>query len=266
MISIIIPCFNTGEYLLDAIHSCLTSTYLNIEVIIVNDGSTEGKTLEILKNILDDNVIVVHKENGGPASARNFGVSKAKGDFLFFLDSDNLVHPEYFEKAINVVNADSKIAVVYSKPIFFGSPDIQDYRFETKTFNFDALLRGNYIDMCSLVRKESFSRINGFDESKSLIICEDWDLWIRIAQQGLKFHFLNDALFYYRIRPESLMGSADLARRQEMLRYLGNKHSQVIHKKYRQYFRIMEKIQERPFYYFLRILYNKYFLRQPFIK
>ncbi len=265
MISVIIPVFNSGDFLENAIASILKSNEVEFEIIIVNDGSNDAYTIRVLESLNHNSMIVLDKENGGPASARNFGATHATGDFLFFLDSDNLIHPKYFEKALNITKADSKVAVVYSNPSFFGSGASPVMRFESRAFDFDALLAGNYIDMCSMVRRDTFLNVGGFDEAKDLIGWEDWDLWIRIAQAGWRFHYLDEVLFDYRVREDSLMGSADSARREEMLTYLGNKHSFVIHRKYRQYFRVMDQIQEKPFRYFLKILYYKYVLRKPFI-
>jgi glycosyltransferase involved in cell wall biosynthesis len=267
LVSVIIPVYNSGQYLFDAIKSCFDSSFTELEIVLVNDGSTDPSTMSILESInFQFNVRIFHKTNSGPASARNFGVKNSKGDFLLFLDSDNLIRSDYLKKAIALMNQENDLGVVYSKPAFFGANQADAARFEVREFYFDALLSGNYIDMCSLVRKEAFLEVGGFDENQNVFFGEDWDLWIRIAQKGWKFYFLNEVLFNYRIREESLMGQINLEKRSLTLNYLGAKHGFVIHQRYRQYFRVMDQIQKNPLSYFLRILYYKYIKRQPFMK
>jgi glycosyltransferase involved in cell wall biosynthesis len=267
LVSVIIPVYNSGLFLYDAINSCIDSSFSELEIVLVNDGSTDPSTISILESInFQFNVRIFHKPNGGPASARNFGVQHSKGDFLLFLDSDNLIQPDYLKKAMDLMSQKNDLGVVYSKPAFFGANQADAVRFEVREFNFDALLAGNYIDMCSLVRKEAFLEVGGFDEHLDLVGWEDADLWIRIAQTKWKFKFLDEILFDYRIREDSLMGLANKETKERMLRYLGAKHGFVIHQRYRQYFRVMDQVQKNPLSYFLRILYYKYIKRQPFIK
>jgi glycosyltransferase involved in cell wall biosynthesis len=267
-VSIVIPCFNSGIVLLEALESCRNSQFQDFEILVVDDGSTDSRTIEILSQIeCSISLSVLRKNNGGASSARNFGVKEAKGEFLFFLDSDNLIRPDYLTHAVQVIQEDAEICVVYAKPFFFGNEGAQESsRFEVLDFSFDLLLAGNYVDMCSLVRKKAFLEVGGFDENQELFFGEDWDLWIRLTQAGWKFHFLNEVLFDYRIRKGSLMDQVDSYKRERTLRYLGTKHGYILHQRYRQYFRLMEKIQAKPLSFFLRVIYYKYILRKSLIK
>jgi glycosyltransferase involved in cell wall biosynthesis len=233
----------------------------------VDDGSTDYKTIQLIKHKKWPEIVkIIYKSNGGPASARNYGVHHSKGDFLLFLDSDNLIRPDYLKRAMTLISQKSDLGVVYTKPAFFGANQADAVRFEVREFNFDALLAGNYIDMCSLVRKEAFLEVGGFDEHSDLVGWEDADLWIRLAQTRWKFKFLDEILFDYRVREDSLMGLANQQTKERVQKYLGAKHGFVIHQRYRQYFRVLDQIQKKPFSYFLRILYYKFIKRQPFIK
>lgn len=266
-VSIIIPCHNSGNFLLEAIESCHRSIFSEFEIIVINDGSSEPETLDILTQIESlDKVSVYHQSNKGASAARNFGVGYSKGEFLLFLDSDNKIRPDYLTRAFELFLRNSQLGVVYSRPRFFGTVSNPEERFEVKSFNLDSLLAGNYIDMCSLVRKKAFLEVGAFDENQELFFGEDWDLWIRIALSGWEFHFIDEILFDYRIRQESLMGQVDEEKQRRTLLYLGTKHGPVIHHRYRQYFRVMDQIQKKPFSYFLRILYHRYILGKPFIK
>lgn len=261
LVSIIIPCFNSGSLLLEAIVSCFNSNYKEFEVLVIDDGSTDEMTFEILKEVQKKyDLKVIYKPNGGPASARNVGIENSKGDFLFFLDSDNKIHVDYLSKALEVFQSNPLVGVVYSKPSFFGAAGFETSRFEARCFSFDSILSGNYIDMCSLVRWEVIDEVGGFDEHPDLIGWEDWDLWIRVAQTKWKFHFLEEELFDYRVRPDSLMGSSHQFKKEKMLQYLGSKHGFLIHSRYRKYFKLAEKLEKNPFFYFFRIIFYKYFL------
>lgn len=266
MVSIIIPYYNSQEFIADAIKSIFSSSISFFEILIIDDGSIVPPDISFFN--LDERkcIKIFKKENGGPASARNFGVKFATGDFLFFLDSDNSIHKDYLKKAYQIMVEDESIGVVYSKANFFSENGIFKDRFETKNFNLDAILAGNYIDMCSMVRKKAFEEIGGFDENNSLIGWEDADLWVRLGQTKWKFKFLNEILFNYRVRDNSLMGMADKQKMNQMLQYFSAKHGFIIHHKYRKYYRVTRKIEERPFTFFLRVLYYKYFLRRPLIK
>lgn len=265
MISIIIPCFNSGQFLNEALESIMNSGSIESEIIIVNDGSTDDFTITLLEDLEEKGIKVIHQGNQGPAAARNKGVFHSRGEYLLFLDSDNMVRPQYLKLAKGILDSENYVGVVYAKPHFFGAVNDSSIRFNSRTFSFDSLLAGNYIDMCSLVRRETFLEVNGFDEHRDLIGWEDADLWIRISQTKWKFHFIDEILFEYRVRKDSLMGAADQVKRERMLRYFGAKHGYLIHQRYRQYFRVLDKIQEKPFSYFLRIVYYKYILRKPLI-
>lgn len=261
LVSIIIPCFNSGPLLLEALASSIDSIYKEFELLVIDDGSTEEETLELLKEIQKKSDLkIIHKPNGGPASARNLGIENSKGDFLFFLDSDNRMHKDYLSKSLEVFQSNSLVGVVYSKPNFFGEIGFEISRFQARDFSLDSILSGNYIDMCSLVRREVILEVGGFDEHLDLIGWEDWDLWIRVAQTKWKFHFLEEELFDYRVRPDSLMGSSHQFKKEKMLQYLGAKHGFLIHSRYRKYFKLAEKIENNPFSYFFRIIFYKYFL------
>lgn len=266
LVSVIIPVYNSGVFLDEAIQSCLNSTYPCIEIVVVDDGSTDVETMQILRSQQwPDNVTIVHKENGGPASARNLGIKNSFGEFIFFLDSDNKIQSDYLVKAYKVLESNPSVGVVYSSPFFFGDTDSFELRFKPLKFSMNSIFAGNYIDMCTLIRRSVFDELGGFDEHFDLIGWEDWDFWIRVAQSKWLFHYLDEELFDYRVRKDSLMGQAIELKKEKMLRYLGSKHGFIFHQKYRQYFRVLENIQRNPFSYFLRILIYKYILRKPLI-
>ena len=265
MVSVIIPCYNSGAELYEALNS-LNRINVEIEVVVVDDGSTNEYTLKILDNIREKGIKVLKKSNGGPGDARNLGVKNSTGEFLFFLDSDNRVSDRYFDLALEVFQTFPKVGVVYGKPNFFSENGSVSTRFETKPFSYDSLMCGNYIDACCFVRRSTFEEVGGFHVHPHLKGWDDADLWIRISHTRWEFHFLDEVLFDYRVREDSMMGLVDDENIENMLQYFGKKYGYYYHKKYRQYFRVIDQIQKNPFLWFLRILYYKYIKRTPLIK
>lgn len=260
MFSIIIPCYNTGQFLIEAINSVLVLDIDGLEIVVVNDGSTDEFTLSVLNSIHNPIITIIHQENKGLSAARNIGVKFSSNKFIFFLDSDNRVKLGYFEKALKAFNENSDVGVVYSRPFFFGESNIP--RFNSQKFNFDALLARNFIDACAFVRRDAFNEIGGFDENRGLYISEDWEFWIRLALTTWKFHFLDEQLFDYRIRKDSMIGEGNEEKIKMALRYIGNKHGFIFHNSYRRYYKFIKKIEERPFTLFLKVLYYKYILKR----
>lgn len=203
-LSIIIPYYNTGEYIREAIESIEQyKGSISYEIIIVNDGSTDELSLKELDRLQQTNkYIIAHQQNQGSSAARNAGVKISRGDFLFFLDSDNMVIPAYIDSSLKILLSNPEIGVVYGRPKFIGNIDrVLNYPQE---FDIAELLDRNYIDMCAFVRRTSFDEAGGFDISPDLVSCVDWDLWLRVYKQNWKFHYLNEDSFIYRVRPDSI--------------------------------------------------------------
>jgi glycosyltransferase involved in cell wall biosynthesis len=233
LISIIIPCFNSGEYLPDALSS--VESYRgtnNYEIIIVNDGSTDLQTIKLLEQLKKDKLKIIEQENKGPAAARNTGVKASTGEYILFLDSDNKIRGSYIDIGIELMNNNQDIGVVYGKPFFFGDTNVA--RFNSRDFCMSTLLLCNYIDMCSVVRKSMLIKLGGLDESQALIGHEDWELWIRAGAAGWKFRYVDKVLYEYRVRENSLVKqSLREDEHAKMLEYLYIKHLKIFLKNYK---------------------------------
>ena len=234
-ISVIIPCYNSGNYLMEAIESVKKSSHkYSYEIVITNDGSTDKQTLLLLKELSQQGYLVLHQENRGPASARNTAINNSKGEYLLFLDADNKIKDSYIDKAVDILNSNEAIGVVYANPTYFGNI-IKERVFVTRTFNIRDLIAENYIDMCSIVRKKVWESISGFDEKRVLIGHEDWDFWIRTSKLGWKFFYLNEELFYYRINNNSLISTIiNNKKYQDVFKYIYEKHHDLVFKYYRE--------------------------------
>lgn len=256
IVSIIIPCYNSGNYLLEAIESIQTSVGdVMHEIIIVNDGSTDYKTIQLLTKMNIPNVIVLHQENKGPAAARNTGIKKSKGEFLLFLDSDNKIRENYFRKGLSILINNKEIGVVYGNPHFFGEGTVP--RFNPEKFDKFKLLRQNYIDMCALIRKSVWIEEGEFDEESRIIGFEDWEYWIRLSNTKWKFYFLDEICFDYRIRSNSLVKAFNREEFNRMREYILLKHFQKTLDNCQMLYNLWKYESNRPFRTFAKNILRK---------
>jgi len=256
-LSVIIPCFNGGTYLMEAIESVQANIgNIGYEIIIVNDGSTDYETIELLDKINIRHVVIVHQENKGPAAARNTGIKKSKGAFLLFLDSDNKIRENYFTKGLSILMSNTEIGVVYGNPHFFGE-DVGP-RFKSEKFDKFKILRHNYIDMCTLMKKSVWIEEGEFDEESSIIGYEDWEYWIRLSNTKWKFYFLDEVCFDYRIRSNSLvMTTLDGEKIRRMREYILLKHFYKTVDNYQILYNLRKYESNKPFRTFTKNVLRK---------
>jgi glycosyltransferase involved in cell wall biosynthesis len=195
------PCFNDGAYLAEALESVLGQTYTPLELIIVNDGSTDAATNDLLAEIAGPPTLKLNTNRVGPAAARNAGIRAAAGRYVLPLDADDKIHPRYVEKAVAVLESQPKVGVVYCQADYFGA---RTGRWELPPYAADRMFFGNIIFVTALFRKEDWDRVGGFDESLTHGL-EDYDFWLSIMEEGREVVQLPEVLFYYRIKPESRM-------------------------------------------------------------
>lgn len=196
LVSIIIPCYNTEEFLDETLNSVLNQTYLNWEAIIVNDGSPDNTKEVVAKWLVKDSRFqYFEKENGGLASSRILGINKSNGKYIFPLDSDDYIHNTFVKKAVLKLESDSKIEVVYSQVINFGE---KNGLFKLQDYSLEYLLLKNCIVASAFFRKETYDKVGGY--CKDLKFLEDWDLWISLLKNGGKVFRIEEPLFFYRTR------------------------------------------------------------------
>ena len=185
LISVIIPAYNAERTLRQTIESIQNQTFSNIEIIVINDGSTD-RTLDVLADISDQRLKVFSYENGGVCAARNRGVSYAAGDFISFVDADDLWTSDKLEAQFNALKAHPDADVVYSWTYFFYEQTGETISGHPTFFEGDvytALLQENFLSSGSniLVRKERINQIGGFDPT--FPHCADWDFYLRLSAQ-----------------------------------------------------------------------------------
>ncbi len=206
LLSVIIPCYNHGQYIHDAIDSVLTYTDKPIEIIIVDDGSADDFTIRKMTELKEAGFHVIQQPNSGLAKARNAGIEAAKGKYILPLDADNKIRADYIRKSLPILEA-NECDIVYAKPDFFGD-NIESRKFLTKKFNGTDLIHGNYIDACSIFKKSIWEENQGYDENMPYQGYEDWDFWLNSYFRGFRFHFLDEELYEYRILTNSMISKS----------------------------------------------------------
>lgn len=207
LVSVIIICYNGAHYLPDAIESCLTQTYSPLEIIVVDDGSTDN-TAEVAQSYTE--VKYIYRENGGIAQARNTGIATATGHFIQFLDSDDVILPEKIQRSVAVLQQEPSIGLVYTN-------------YEVRSTDFSNALpsqaptdrpQGNVVrelvqttssffpPHCPFIRAEHVHATGGFRVGCHGV--EDWLMWITLAAQGVMFHYIDEVLAWYREVPGSV--------------------------------------------------------------
>lgn len=218
LVSIIIPCYNAERWIADAIESCLAQTYHPIEIIVVDDGSTDGSA-ETAKSCLMQGHIpyqIIHIENSGPSRARNIGWQYAQGEWVQFLDADDLLTPDKINLQMQRVLTDSPdTAVLFSKWQYLTQHNNQGWQASgyihqpSLSEPIPDLLRSDaFLAMGSYIVQRCWLKcVAGFDESMWLI--EDVNLLLRIAHTGGKFIFVDTPhpIFFYRQQSTSLSHS-----------------------------------------------------------
>jgi GT2 family glycosyltransferase len=240
-LSIVIPCFDHGEFLVEAVASAERSLGEPYELIVIDDGSQQPRTLEVLAALESARYFVVHQGNRGLAAARNRGFELATGPYVLPLDSDNRLRAGFLEAAARVLDEDPGMGVVYGDRFEFG---LRSGAVQVPAFDLDTLLTGNFIDACAVIRKRLWAECGGFDRAMPYQAWEDWDLWISAAERGWRFHHLPGVMFEYRVRPGSMSWHAatpEIGRPQQ--RYIVEKHRDLYLQRLPQLLMVVQSVQ-----------------------
>lgn len=235
LVSVIIPIFNSEEYLEETIQSVISQTYKNIEIILINDGSNDGSA-EICKKYanIDNRIVYISKNNGGVVEARNLGIKMSKGGVILPVDSDDIIYKTYIEKAVKVFETNN-VDIVYCDAELFGN---KKGKWDLPEYSLKNMLRDNCIFVSALFRKYLWENVGGY---KDYMQCstEDYDFWLHLIEYGAKIYKIPEVLFKYRIRENSRSSkacsrkkiiiqnhkdlyrkNADLLYRKDILRYI----------------------------------------------
>jgi O-antigen biosynthesis protein len=205
LVSVIIPCYNYGAFVREAIKSVLAQTFQRLEILVIDDGSTEEFTKEVLRDLQFEKTTVIHQANQGLAQTRNTGATMASGKYICFIDADDVIEPTYLEKALPVLESDESVGSCYSWVQCFG-----DCTSIWKTEDLDPffLKVRNTSSSHSVIRKEAWEKVRDANGAGFLSkydgYFEDWVFWIDMLQCGYRGVVIKEPLIRYRIHKNSL--------------------------------------------------------------
>lgn len=203
LVTVIIPCFNYGQYVEDAIDSVLAQTFTNFEIIVVDGGSTDESTIAKLK-ALNKSKTTIHYREGRHlvGDNRNFGIEKALGKYICCLDADDMLKPTYLEKALF-------IAETYHYDVVY--PSVQCFGQTSKVWHvnqvdFLSCAEGDNISTVALFRKDVWRAVGGYKDwgLKEEYVFEDWEFWVRVLGNGFRVKRLIEPLMLYRVHGQGL--------------------------------------------------------------
>lgn len=212
-LSVVIPCYNAEKFLAQAIRSVLAQTHQDFEIIVVDDGSTDSSA-EIIKSTADPRIRYLWQSNGGPSKARNTGVRAATGQYLAFLDADDLMLPQRLASQLAILEAQPSVSVVGSAYLWIDenghelawpyhswqrAPDLNSL----VTWLFDC----PFVPSAVMLRREAWCDVQGFDED--LLGGEDWNFWTRLVITGHRMTWHQEVLCLYRRSAGSLSEDAE---------------------------------------------------------
>lgn len=205
LVSVIMPAYNAERYIAESINSVLAQTYENWELIIINDGSTD-KTTSAVEPFIKAHKNIHHFTtiNHGPGAARNFGIKKAVGSLIAFLDADDMWLPEKLTRQMSKFE-EGKYDLVFTSGNFIGGTSADQFVSATGSFDGPAMLsllyKHNRIPTLSVLTTKAALEKGGFFHNDGLLSrkCEDYDLWLRMAARGCSFYGLEEKLVQYRL-------------------------------------------------------------------
>ena len=201
LLSVVIPYYNLGKTLPETIESIKETEYKNYEIIIVNDGSTDEESLEVLKKYEnDDKIKIINIENKGLANARNVGAEAARGEFVAFIDADDKVDKTFYGRAIDILHQYKNVSYVYSWVQYFeGSQAV----WPTFNVHIPYLLCANMLAAFVVIRKNDFLN---FGKNRIMMEygMEDYDGWVSLAENGCLGVSIPEKLNLYRVRKDSM--------------------------------------------------------------
>ncbi|KYC39316.1 glycosyl transferase family A [Scytonema hofmannii PCC 7110] len=203
-ISVVIPAYNSMQYLPETLESVLQQTFTDFEVLIINDGSSDN-IIQWASEITDPRVKLISQKNQGVSVARNTGIAQSQGEYIAFLDADDLWEQTKLEKQVRYLDENPEVGLVHTSMALVDRNGKSTGRVMTSVAEGEVwkeLVESNKIACSSvMVRRRCLEKVGGFEPN--LHFAEDWDLWIRISSH-YSFAVLKEPLYYYRQIPTSL--------------------------------------------------------------
>jgi glycosyltransferase involved in cell wall biosynthesis len=202
VVSVVIPAYNAATYIAATLDSVLAQSFVEYEIIVVNDGSPDTPAFERALQPYAGRIRYIRQENGGPSSARNAAIRVARGKYLAFLDSDDTWLPRHLQKQVEALAATPSLQMMYANGIYLQGATPVGILFDSSPqslpVDLDCLLheRSTIITSSAVVSRDAVLRAGLFDEQ--LRRCEDYDLWLRLAQSGALISFTRNLQIRHR--------------------------------------------------------------------
>lgn len=226
-VSFIIPCYNHGKYIDEAIASIEAINDPSLyEIIIVNDGSPDEYTNTRLKELSEQGYHVIFQKNSGVCASRNNAIAISTGDYILPLDADNKIRAEFVMRAVDFLDKNPYIDIVYGDMKTFGEKEDHDLeKYCQGPYNLQKLMISSYLDTCAVYRRSVWEKTGGYDVN--IPSFEDWEIWLHASFLGFKFYYINQIAFDYRILSNSLIHQTNQSktRANNIIEYMVQKHA-----------------------------------------
>jgi len=224
MVSVVIPCYNYGRYLLEAIDSILSQTWNDLEIVVVDDGSDDQETKNIIESIDDPRIQIVKQKNLKLPAARNRGILNSKGKYICCLDADDKLEPTYIEKCLfKIETGHLDVCGCWQKNF-----ENENRILKPPVFALETLLKSNCMINAAVYRRTLWETVGGYDE-KMTDGYEDWDFWIRVAGKGATAEIIPEPLFLYRKHGRSMIDHS-IEKHDKIYQYIKRKNAHLYQK------------------------------------
>jgi len=198
-ISVITPIHNREKYIRETLECLQKCNYKNWECIVMDDDSTDNSAM-IIKEMArtDSRIKYFHQPKSPIPVTKNNAVAHSSGKYILPLDSDDLIAPEYMAEAVEILENNPSVKLVYCSGVFFGD---KKGKWKLPAYNFRQLLLKNCIHNTAVFRRTDFDNAGGYDPN--IITSEDWDLWISLLEKGGEVYFIDKEYFFYRKHTDS---------------------------------------------------------------
>lgn len=238
--SVIVPCYNQGEFLDECLQSVLQQSFEDWECIIVNDGSTDGSEVIAKKWVEKEaRFKLLSIKNGGVSNARNQGISQASGTYILPLDADDYLASTYLERAMRAFKDYPSSKVVYGRVMLVGD---KQATWDLPEFSIYELAMSNIIPVSGIYLKSDWESINGYDSNMTKGL-EDWEYWLHLLKDNPIVYYLEETTFYYRIKKQSRNTQVDPLKQKEIQKYVYQKHIDFYNNTFGTYQNLLKKLK-----------------------
>lgn len=199
LVSVVIPYYNDGKYIHETLESIQHQTYKNVEIILVDDGSTEKESIRVFDDLKKIGFQTYRQKNSGPSAARNLGISHSRGKYILPVDADDKIRPIYIEKAVHYMESHTQCGIVYCKAEFFGA---RSGLWNLPKYSIEQMLLNNCIFVSALFKRTDWETVHGYDSNMKYGL-EDYEFWLSIIELGQGVYCIPEVLFLYRIKSVS---------------------------------------------------------------